>query len=103
MTGWSRLWITCMGNIRARRVNRRDSNEPAIVKALRDAGVKVYSELPVDLLIVHQGRLVAIEVKNPETGYPVSDGQQDFLDRTPKSSGVVTTPTEALELVRKLA
>jgi hypothetical protein len=51
---------------RTRTVHRkRDANQPGIVKALEDAGVKVYLlDDPLDLLCGLEGRWVLMEIKN---------------------------------------
>ncbi len=51
-----------------------DSNQPAIVKGLRELGVSVFITADIgngfpDLLCAWEGRNVLLEVKNPATGY----------------------------------
>jgi hypothetical protein len=59
---------------RARTIHKNiDENQPAIVKALRAAGVKVrILGDPLDLLCAFEGRWVLIEVKNPSVNPPAS-------------------------------
>ena len=48
-----------------RYASRRDANEAAIVKALRDAGAYVWIiGLPVDLLVGYNGHTFLVEIKN---------------------------------------
>ena len=48
-----------------RRAARKDENQTAIVKALRDAGAYVYDiGLPVDLLVGYKNRSLLMEIKS---------------------------------------
>ena len=78
---------------------RIDQAQPAIVKALRKAGVRVWiiSE-PCDLLTQFRGRWQPLEVKNLDAR-PRSDQveQQQFLAET--GVPMVRTPEQALAAV----
>ena len=52
-----------------RHAARVDSNQAAIVAALRQAGARVWIiGLPVDLLVGYQGRLMLMDCKVPKKG-----------------------------------
>jgi hypothetical protein len=87
-----------------RRQSKRDKAEPGVVDALEAAGVRVYRELPVDLLVHRSawgpGWYRCLEVKTP--GEPKHskgrcEGQDEFIAET--GCPVVKTPTEALDAV----
>lgn len=65
------------------RTARRDANEVEIVKALRKLGVKVWTDLPVDLLCFHRGRLFCVEVKDgskPPSARKLTDREREFIE-----------------------
>lgn len=56
-----------------------------------------------DILGVYKGRFFALEVKKPETRKRVTEAQNAFLQTITQHggiAGVVTSPEEALEIVR---
>lgn len=84
---------------------RRDGNHAAIVQALRDVGCTVLDLAMVgggcpDLLAARGGRMVLIEVKNPEGKDKVSPNQAEWHSkwRGPKVV-VARTVEEALQAV----
>ncbi len=64
-----------------RYAQRRDANEPAIVRALEDIGCQVQRMgQPCDLLVRWRGVLHLLEIDNPESKYRQRDrGQLEFL------------------------
>lgn len=66
-----------------RRASRKDANQGRIVKALRDAGVKVHIlNEPVDLLTGFQGTLRLLEVKDGDkflSQRKLKPSQQKFM------------------------
>lgn len=85
---------------------QRDSNEPAIVAALRSVGATVYLlDRPVDLLVGYRGRTRLLEVKLPlgaEGGSSHSrpnNSQRDFIKSWRGGVSVVRSPLEALEAI----
>ncbi len=81
---------------------RRDLAEPAIVNALEAAGVRVWRELPCDLLTHYRGRWLPLEVKTPTgTGKRRKRSDQAEQDEFIATTGtpVVMTPEQALAVV----
>lgn len=77
--------------------NKRDANEPAIVRALEALGCLVHRmDKPVDLLVSHRGRVLLVEVKT-KRGKLTGD-QQTFSEHWPIH--VVRTVDEAFALVQ---
>lgn len=73
-----------------------DYNQPAIVDALRRAGISVeYIKKPVDLLCCVRGETVLVEIKNPDGGRLTKD-QVEFIARWPGRIEIVKSPEEAL-------
>jgi hypothetical protein len=66
-----------------RQAARIDTNQAAIVAALRAQGASVYLiKLPVDLLVGYGGKTALVEVKNPASRYGragLNTNQQDWL------------------------
>lgn len=57
--------------------NKPDSNQPAIVQALRDIGAVVFLiGRPFDLLVGFRGQLYLLEVKNPDGENKVYPSQE---------------------------
>jgi hypothetical protein len=83
-----------------RRAAKTDSNQAAIVKALKSIGVSVvYIKKPVDLLICHKGETALMEVKNPDGKDQLTRDQIEFLARWPGKVHVVRTVDEAIREV----
>jgi len=87
-----------------RRESKRDRSEPEIVQALEAAGVRVWRDLPVDLLVYRSawgpGWYRCLEVKTP--GEPKHSAkrckaQDEFIRDT--GAIIVKTPSEALDFV----
>ena len=99
-----------MSNIR--RAAKRDSNEPAIVDALKGAGAHVEklnggSDGLPDLLVGHRGSNFLIEVKHPigEKGASkhstrLTDGQERWHGEWSGESHVARTAQEALWIIK---
>jgi hypothetical protein len=84
-----------------RRKHRSDGNQAAIVKALHQVGILTWSVgRPVDLLAWKPGcTVVPLEVKMPGREDELEPTQRDFLATA--VGFVVTTPEQAITLVRK--
>lgn len=87
----------------ARFAKKRDSAEPAIVEALRAAGVKLWKlDRPFDLLCGVGGRFVVLEVKSTKRLRKDQQQQTDEL-KAAQAGGLpvyrVTTTDEALQAV----
>lgn len=82
--------------------HRSDGNKKDVVAALRKIGARVdVIERPVDLLVTYRRRIWAIEIKNPETGYGLSEDQEQFLALAGTSGAVVKDADDAIRLVTK--
>jgi hypothetical protein len=81
--------------------NKPDANQPKIVQALRDIGARVFLiGRPLDLLIAFRGKLILMEVKNPDGEDKVSKSQQvtiDLLESVGVHVQVVRSKEEATE------
>jgi len=99
----------------SRFARRRDENEPSVVKALLAAGMHVAklegSGVP-DLVVQHKGRCFLVEVKQPVDVKKrsaahkgtLTDSQRKWWEAWgPIKPIVVTTPEEAVRLVREAA
>lgn len=63
-----------------RHAARVDSNQKAIVQALRDAGAYVYIiGLPVDLLVGYKNRTILVEIKSSSKAR-LTSLQRDFFE-----------------------
>jgi hypothetical protein len=85
-----------------RRAARRDQNEPAIIKALRDAGATVEQWDKVDLVVGFRGRNYLLEVKHPDRTKAHVERlarQADWRRAWAGQACVVTSPTEALQAI----
>jgi hypothetical protein len=90
-----------------RRAGRRDANEQAIIKAMREAGayVKVINDEGLfDLLVSYRGETLLIEVKDgakPPSARRLTEAEQKFHDEWPGSDlYIVNSVEEALALLR---
>lgn len=86
-----------------RRARRVDANQPAIVKALRDAGrtVEVISDVGrgvPDLLVGHLGRTFLLELKTPGSKMTTHEAVWHLAWRG--HAAVVYTVQEAIEATR---
>ena len=85
--------------------HRTDSNQSAIVKALRQAGASVCSLASVgtgcpDLLVGWAGSNFLIEVKNPDgRGMRFTPAEREFMDTWRGRVFVVCDVVQALELL----
>lgn len=83
-----------------RRAAKVDSNQAAIVEALRRISVNVEPiGKPVDLLICHRGETSLMEVKNPDGRDQITKDQAEFLARWPGRVHIVRSVDEALRAV----
>lgn len=82
---------------------RKDANQDAIVKALRQIGATVtILDKPVDLLVGYRARNFLIECKQPGKAVKgLTPFQKEFIATWPGQVRVVETVDEALELVTK--
>ncbi len=85
-------------------MSRADSNQEAIVTALRKVGVTVHITSQVgngfpDLVCGLFGKNYLIEVKNPEARGKLRASQEIFLDKWKGKVYVVETVEEALRVV----
>ena len=82
------------------RANKRDTNEPEIIKALEKIGCSVYRiDDPCDLIVGYRARNFLVEVKS-KTGKPTDD-QGTFAAEWNGQYRIVRTVDEALDLVTK--
>jgi hypothetical protein len=83
--------------------NNPDANQPEIVQALRDIGARVFLiGQPLDLLVGFRGKLILMEIKNPDGEDKVSRSQQvtiDLLESVGVHVPVVRSVDEAIEAV----
>jgi hypothetical protein len=88
-----------MMGFRRQYANRRDANEPEVVKGLTDAGLVVYRlDQPVDLLVIAEdGTPWLLEVKGPKG--KLTDAQMRFFMVCPRNTGVVKSAAEAFALM----
>ena len=83
-----------------RRAAKVDSNQQAIVDALRRVGVQVeVIGKPLDLLICCRGETALLEVKNPDGGDRLTRDQVEFIARWPGKIHIARSVDEALRLV----
>jgi len=82
-----------------RRAAKRDLSEPAIVKALEQAGVSVWRmDQPVDLLLGYRGKTVLAECKTGKR--KLNANQARFVDEWRGSAVIVLrTVDDAIEFV----
>lgn len=91
-----------MGHI-PRRKQKRDSNEPEIIAALKAAGASVMQISELDLVVGYQRKAdgmrtnVLIEVKMP--GKKPDKDQQEFIDQWQGAEYVVRSVEQALEII----
>ena len=82
------------------KANKRDANEPEIIKALEKIGCSVYKiDEPADLLVGYRIHNFLLEIKAP-TGKQTRD-QVDFALGWKGQYRIVRTPGEAIDLVTK--
>lgn len=86
---------------------RRDQAEPGIVEALTRIGARVWrQDKPTDLLVGYHGRLIALEVKNPDARPRKDQAEQREVIESAQRDGLpfyyVTTPEDALNAVAGL-
>ena len=83
--------------------NKPDANQKEIVAALRSIGAIVFLiGIPLDLLIGFRGKLMLMEIKNPDGEDKVSKSQQvtiDLLESVGVHVSVVRSVDEAIEAV----
>ena len=84
------------------RAKRADSNQPAIVDALRKCGVWVFHSFELgrgfpDLICWNRGRVILLECKVP--GEHINKQQAEFIATCPIDVFVVRSPEEALKAV----
>ena len=88
-----------------RRRNNPDTNQAAIVEALRKIGAVVFLiGMPFDLLVGFRGKLTLLEVKNPDGRNIVKESQKlDILrlNLVGVDVRVVRSVDEAIEVVTK--
>ena len=81
--------------------NKPDANQPEIVQALRSIGAIVFLiGIPLDLLVAFRGKLILMEVKNPDGENTVSKSQQvtiDLLESVGVHVPVVRSVDEAID------
>jgi hypothetical protein len=89
-----------------RRAARRDDNEQAIIKAMREAGayVKVINDEGLfDLLVSYRGKTLLIEVKDgakPPSARRLTEAEQKFHDEWPGADlYIVNSVEEAIALL----
>jgi len=88
-----------------RRAARTDSNQAAVVDALKRVGVSVeIIGQPFDLLICCRGETSLMEVKNPDRTSEdpqsrLTKAQLEFISRWPGKIHIVRTPEEAVRVV----
>lgn len=88
-----------------RRAARTDSNQAAIIEALKRVGVSVeIIGKPVDLLICCRGQTMLLEVKNPSRTSEQPESrwtkeQAEFFVRWPGKVHIARTAEEAVRLV----
>lgn len=88
-----------------RHAARTDSNQAAVIDALKKVGVSVeIIGQPFDLLVCCRGETSLMEVKNPERTSEnpesrLTKGQIEFIARWPGKIHVVRTPEEAVRAV----
>jgi hypothetical protein len=89
-----------------RRAARRDDNEQAIIKAMREAGayVKVINDEGLfDLLVSYRGETLLIEVKDgakPPSARRLTEAEQKFHDEWPGADlYIVNSVEEAVALL----
>lgn len=76
---------------------RTDANQAEIVQALRKCGATVYEiKEPVDLLCGFRGRAFAIEIKNPDRDWRLTDQQRDFFRDFTGEAYLVETVDQAI-------
>lgn len=84
--------------MRLSRANKRDKNEPEIVKALEAIGATVIRlDLPLDLLVYYRKKLWLLEVK--AEGGRLTKGQREFIEKHPGPVAVVREPEEAIRVI----
>ena len=86
------------------RAKKVDGNQKTIVKALRQVGAivldlhRVGGSCP-DLLVLFQGKLILLEVKNPEGFNRLSDGQMKFIEKWQGTTFIVRSIEDALRAI----
>ena len=73
---------------RPSRANRRDANEPALVKIWQDAGCAWYPQQPGQgcdgFLVVPGGHVLVVEIKNPATRWELTPDELRMRDECEK-------------------
>lgn len=78
--------------------DRRDKNEPEIIKALKAIGCSVHQlDQPLDLLVGYRGLNWLIEVKTDKG--KLTEGQEEFLPEWRGQLCVARTPEQAIDIV----
>lgn len=84
--------------------NKRDFNEPEIIKALEEFGASVIVLNKFDLIAGYQGLTHLMEVKNPDTDWSLTSAQKKIINTWQGSPlNIVTTPEIAVNIVRRHA
>jgi hypothetical protein len=83
-----------------RRAARTDSNQQAIVQALRAVGaLPYYIKEPCDLIVGYRGKNTLLEIKNRDGKDQLTKAQVEFIATWPGQIEVVYTVEEALKAV----
>lgn len=83
-----------------RRAAKTDSNQQAIIDALRSVAVQVeVIGKPLDLLCCVRGETLLVEVKNPDGLDRFTKEQVEFIARWPGRIETVRSPDEAVRAV----
>lgn len=78
---------------------RRDQNEPEIVRALQDIGCQVYrTGKPCDLIVRFRGVIHLLEIDNPQSKYRKRDANQ-LLFLSQWNVPLVQTVNDALRAI----
>ena len=85
-----------------KKVGNRDKNEPDIIRALTLVGARVFRTLPVDLIVLYDGKLYTAEVKNPDTDWRYQDTETEYMvacDEQGVDVATLETPEDALRML----
>lgn len=78
--------------------DRRDQNEPEIIKALEQIGCSVHQlDQPLDLLVGYRGITYLLEIKTDKG--KLTKGQADFIPDWRGQLAVVRTTQQAIDIV----
>lgn len=85
-----------------RRAARVDENQDDIVKAMRAVGASVHViKEPIDLMVGFRKRTIAMEVKNPDKDWRLTDQQEEFFREFRGEAYIVENVAQAIAALNK--